>query len=138
MAINEFRGQYFFLSNFYETEVTYRGLTFQNSEAAFQSMKCSQLEQKIKFCTMSPSKAKSRGRSVKLTPVWENIKDSVMYEVVKAKFEQHEDLKRLLLATGNEPLEEGNQHGDDIWGTVNGVGENKLGKILMRVREELR
>ena len=138
MAINEFRGKYFFLSNFYEAEVTYRGLTYQNSEAAFQSMKCSKPEQKIKFCNMSPSEAKAKGRKVRLSHTWENIKDAVMYEVVKAKFEQHEYLKQWLLATGDEPLEEGNQHGDDVWGTVNGIGENRLGKILMRVREELR
>lgn len=35
-------------------------------------------------------------------------------------------------------LEEGNTHGDKVWGTVNGVGENRLGKILMRLREEFR
>lgn len=61
-----------------------------------------------------------------------------MYEICKAKFTQNEDLKEKLLATGNNILEEGNTWGDRVWGTVNGVGENRLGKILMRVREELR
>lgn len=61
-----------------------------------------------------------------------------MYEICKAKFTQNEDLKAKLLATGNDILEEGNTWGDRVWGTVNGVGENRLGKILMRVREELR
>lgn len=61
-----------------------------------------------------------------------------MYEICKAKFTQNGDLKEKLLATGNDILEEGNTWGDRVWGTVNGVGENRLGKILMRVREELR
>lgn len=61
-----------------------------------------------------------------------------MYEICMAKFTQNEDLKEKLLATGNDILEEGNTWGDKVWGTVNGVGENKLGKILMKVREELR
>ena len=61
-----------------------------------------------------------------------------MYEICKAKFTQNEDLKEKLLATGNDILEEGNTWGDRVCGTVNGVGENRLGKILMRVREELR
>ena len=60
-----------------------------------------------------------------------------MYEIVLAKFTQNPDLKEELLATGDEHLEEGNTWGDAIWGTVDGVGENRLGKILMRVRDEL-
>ena len=61
-----------------------------------------------------------------------------MYEIVLAKFTQNPDLKKKLLATGDEHLEEGNTWGDTIWGTVDGVGENRLGKILMRVRDELK
>lgn len=61
-----------------------------------------------------------------------------MYEICKAKFSQNEELRNRLLATGDEQLEEGNTWGDRIWGTVNGIGENRLGNILMRVREELR
>lgn len=68
---------------------------------------------------------------------WEEVKDKVMYEIVLAKFTQNPDLKEKLLATGDEYLEEGNTWGDTIWGTVDGVGENRLGKILMRVRDEL-
>ena len=68
---------------------------------------------------------------------WEEVKDKVMYEIVLAKFTQNPDLKEKLLATGDESLEEGNTWGDTIWGTVDGVGENRLGKILMRVRDEL-
>lgn len=61
-----------------------------------------------------------------------------MREIVEAKFEQNEDLKVKLLETGDEHLEEGNTWEDRIWGTVNGVGENRLGRILMQVRELLR
>ena len=49
-----------------------------------------------------------------------------MYEIVLAKFTQNPDLKKKLLATGDEHLEEGNTWGDTIWGTVDGVGENRL------------
>lgn len=61
-----------------------------------------------------------------------------MYEICLAKFSQNENLKARLLETGDKHLEEGNTWGDKIWGTVNGEGENNLGKILMRVRAELR
>ena len=61
-----------------------------------------------------------------------------MYNICKAKFTQDEALKTNLLKTGDAILIEGNTWGDKIWGQVNGVGENNLGKILMRIREELK
>ena len=61
-----------------------------------------------------------------------------MYEIVLAKFTQNPDLKEKLLATGDEHLEEGNTWGDTTWGTVNGIGENRLGIILMKVRRNCR
>ncbi len=134
--INKFRGKYYFLSNFYETPVTWNGLTYLNNEAAFQSAKT--FSDRECFTNLDPSSAKKLGRKVQLRSDWENVKDDVMYEICKAKFSQNTELKKRLLSTGNEHLEEGNTWGDKIWGTVNGIGENRLGKILMRIREELR
>jgi hypothetical protein len=60
-----------------------------------------------------------------------------MYEVVQAKFTQHEELKVLLLSTGTATLIEHTEN-DDYWGDGgDGSGKNKLGKILMQLREEL-
>ncbi len=67
---------------------------------------------------------------------WEQVKVQIMKEICKAKFDQNEDLKKQLLATGRQTLEEGNTWGDRIWGTVDGVGQNYLGKILMEIRKE--
>ena len=55
------------------------------------------------------------------------------------KFTQHDDLKALLLATGDANLEEGNTWNDTFWGVdlANGCGQNNLGKILMKIRGEL-
>ena len=135
--IKAFKGKYYFLSNFYEAPVTWEGITYQNNEAAFQSAKVTSGDRKA-FAELNPSDAKKLGRQVSLREDWESIKDCVMYEVCKAKFTQNEDLKEKLLATGNDLLEEGNTWGDKTWGTVDGVGENRLGKILMRIREEVK
>lgn len=136
--INSFRGKYFFLSNFYECTVTFDGITYMNNEAAFQAQKCVDKKDREQFSALDPSKAKRLGRRVELRKDWESVKIDVMTEIVRAKFTQNDDLKYLLLATGDEPLEEGNDWGDRIWGTVNGVGANNLGKILMKIRDELK
>lgn len=136
--INSFRNENYFLSNFYEAPVTYEGLTYQNNEAAFQAQKCIEPKEREAFTKLNPSEAKKAGRSVNLRKDWEQVKVSVMADIVKAKFEQNIDLAKKLLDTGDAYLEEGNDWGDRIWGTVNGIGANHLGKILMDVREYMR
>ena len=69
---------------------------------------------------------------------WEAVKIQIMYQIVYAKFSQNPLLKQKLLDTGDAYLQEGNTWYDTFWGVCNGVGQNNLGYILMRVREELR
>ncbi|RXZ61565.1 NADAR family protein [Candidatus Borkfalkia ceftriaxoniphila] len=135
-AIKEFRGKYFFLSNFYNTKIEYFDMVFENNEAAFQSMKCP--ERMEEFTKLSAAEAKRLGRRVPLCDDWEESKETIMYEICLAKFTQHKDLGDQLLATGDAELIEGNTWYDTEWGVCNGIGKNKLGKILMRIREILK
>ena len=135
-AISTFRDEYFFLSNFFAAPVAYQGLRFTNSEAAFQAAKCpSRMKE---FCSLDPSTAKRLGRRVELRIDWEEAKFGVMYDICKAKFTQNPELGQKLLDTGDAELIEGNTWGDRIWGVCQGSGQNNLGKILMRIRSELR
>lgn len=134
-AITTFKGDNFFLSNFYVAPVYYQGIRFENNEAAFQAAKCP--ERVREFCGLSPQKAKRLGRSVELRPDWEEVKYDVMYQVCRAKFLQNTDLARKLVETGDAELIEGNTWDDKVWGVCKGTGENNLGKILMRIRDEL-
>ena len=61
-----------------------------------------------------------------------------MYEIVYAKFTEDDFMKQSLINTGVHELIEGNTWNDTYWGVCKGRGHNKLGKILMKVREELR
>ena len=135
--IDKFDNEYAFLSNFYPASVHYNGLVFANNEAAFQAQKCPCRSAEFTFFD-NPGKAKRLGRKVELRRDWEEIKERVMYEVCLCKFTQHEDLKKKLLETGDAELVEGNYWHDCYWGVCEEQGENKLGKILMRIREELR
>lgn len=131
-----FKGEHDWLSNMYDIPVTYNGYTFQNSESAFQAQKCPQYVEK--FVNLSGYDAKSLGKSLPLREDWAEVRVGIMTEIVYAKFSQNSELKRKLLETGNVHLREGNTWGDKFWGVCDGCGMNMLGKILMRVREELK
>ena len=138
--INEFQGEYYYLSNFYEAPVTWEGLTYANSEAAFHAAKVLTREERLPFTTLTPIEAKHLGRQVNLRPDWEEVKTQIMEDVVRAKFTQHPDLAARLLATGDKQLIEGTTWGDTCWGIDlrTGQGENRLGIILMKLRAELK
>ena len=134
-VINRFDGEYRFLSNFYETPILYNGITYRNTEAAFQAQKCTDRAQE--FADLSAGEAKRLGRKVTLRPDWNDVRISIMHDIVRAKFDQHKDLRDKLLATHDKKLIEGNYWNDCFWGVCMNRGENNLGKILMLVRDEL-
>ena len=143
--IDSFKEEYRFLSNFYQTPVTYKGLTYPNGEAAFQAQKCQCEEDKVKYTLVkNPVRAKQMGKKEPCLPAnWNEISPDIMLGVLRAKFSIPEMADKLL-ATGDAELVEGNTHHDNLWGDcscpkcVNKVGQNRLGKLLMQVRQELR
>lgn len=137
--IDKFRGENFFLSNFYGIEVKgIDGRIYPSAEHAFQAAKTlDDDERRILQVCPTCAEVKQRGKKVKLRSDWETVKDDVMTQIVRDKFTRNEYLRARLVATGDNYLEEGNNHGDRYWGTVKGEGENHLGKILMKVRGEL-
>ena len=139
LKINKFVGKYYFLSNFYENDVFWDGRWYRNNEAAFQSAKTLNAEERDKFAVMSPIQARHYGRALKdIRADWEDVKYDIMLDIVRAKFFQDPILARKLTDTKSRHLEEGNTWNDRTWGTVNGKGKNWLGNILMQVRDELR
>lgn len=130
--INSFRDEYRFLSNFWIEE---DGYTVEHHYQAEKAVSDEEYQWVLESRT--PGEAKRRGRKVNMVPDWDYIKNRIMLDLVRAKF-QNPGLKSKLLATGDQELVEGNHWGDTYWGVCNGVGQNKLGKILMKVREELR
>lgn len=142
--INSFSGEYDFLSNYYNVDIVYDGVKFHSTEAAFQAAKTEDADMRQKFSQMSPSEAKKTGRGMHLRRGWDSMKDKVMYDVCLIKFTSNETLKERLLDTGDEELIEGNRWHDNYWGDCGCPdcsdfrGRNKLGKTLMRIRDEIR
>lgn len=133
--INNFSGQYRFLSNFYPCEIEYGGDIYTTVEHAYQAAKNPDATYRLKIREEpKPGKAKRLGYSVQLGPNWEAMKMFIMDQLLRQKF-SNPDLKVRLLRTGTHELVEENTWNDTFWGTCNGVGENKLGKLLMKIRE---
>lgn len=135
-----------FLSNFYIHPLIYKGKIWQSSEAAFQAEKTldEDLREQIRMAR-TPAASKKMGRAVHLREDWEEVKYQVMKNVCRAKFSDAKMVK-LLLATWNAYLIEGNTWCDNVYGicVLSGcykceakIGRNILGKVLMEIRKEL-
>lgn len=138
--IFKFEGEYHFLSNFYPHPITVQGVEFPSSEHAYQCAKTLNPDdwEKFKDPNLTCAKAKKLGRKVKVRDDWNDIKLQVMEVILFEKFNPfaNPELYAKLKATGTAELIEGNYWGDEFWGVCDGVGENHLGKLLMKVRAE--
>lgn len=128
--------------------------SYKNSEAAFIYLKAREFNdhgimKQIDDRNQSPGYMKSLGRRIQGFEEghWDSVKCELMYLACKAKFEQSPSLRQTLLLTGNKELVEASPF-DKIWGIglapndprafdkSKWLGENLLGKVLMRIRDE--
>lgn len=152
--INSFRGRFVFLSNFYSCKIEHKGITYPSVEHYYVALKVTgmqfidgvyytgadfrELIAKIK----DTNDVKKIGKIVKIRSDWNEKKLGFMEWGVREKFKDI-NLADELLSTGDLELIEGNNWHDVFWGKCscprcNGGGQNHLGKILMKVREELK
>jgi len=129
--IDDFRGEYAFLSNFYEVT------PYRTVEHYYQSEKTVNPDHRGWIITAgTAAESKRRGREIVLRAGWDDMKLSVMRDLLIWKF-GFKALAEKLLATGDAELIEGNTWGDTYWGICRGVGSNHLGKLLMDIRGQL-
>lgn len=149
-SICNFKGRFFFLSNFHLCQVYFEGKVYPSVEHAFQAAKSFDKKYREKILSKKyPGQAKNAGQSVRLRSDWELVKDKIMLQLVTRKF-QIPQLRKLLLLTEDAELIEGNYWHDNYWGDCfcqnkSGrspdclkPGKNQLGKILMKVRKDIK
>lgn len=132
-------------SNLYRREVLFEGREYPSAEHAYQAGKARK-DNVREWVLSAPSPAlvamAAHGLYTwDIVPNWSSTKFDRMRQVLKAKFSQHEDLRSLLLSTGEARLVEVGKVDSPVnrlWGEVNGKGQNMLGKLLMEIRSELR
>lgn len=135
-------GEFGCFANFAPFPITVLGLDFPTTEHYFQAMKFSlspkDFEQVRALPTPKEAAKAGRDRARPLRPDWEEFKMAVMENALQCKFLQHGELRAKLLATGDKTLVEHSDL-DNFWGDGgDGSGRNELGKMLMKIRGELR
>lgn len=132
---------YSFLSNFYPCSIILdEYMEFPSVEHAYQAAKTTHPRQRWEIALLpTAQEANFYGRRVlQARPGWRTMRLGVMESLLRYKFRKDSILRSLLLGTGQTPIVEVSHFMDDFWGTVDGVGQNQLGKMLMMLRSEFR
>lgn len=131
-------------SNLFRRPIDFEGRVYPTAEHAYQAGKARKEDVREWILSApSPSLVAMAAHGLytwDIVPDWSRTKFDRMRNVLSAKFTQHEDLKELLLSTGNARLVEAGRTDNPVnrtWGEVNGKGLNMLGVLLMEVRGEI-
>ncbi|MCA9390377.1 NADAR family protein [candidate division WWE3 bacterium] len=132
--------EYFEFANYYPAPILLDGTIWSTVEHYFQAQKTNIPEWKEKIRSAeNPDEAKKIGWEVPdyNDEYWLAHRDEVMSKAVIAKIGQHPHIRELLISTGSQTLIEDSPN-DTYWGMVQGHGENRMGKLLMKIRETIR
>ena len=120
-----------------------KGKFYASVEHAYMSEKSHEQSWK-ELCqqpNISGKQIKRFSQTIELRPDWEDVKLLVMEHCLREKFRQ-EPFRTKLIETGNQNIQEGNYWNDRFWGvdlkSSPNIGENHLGRLIMKIRHELR
>ncbi|WP_280829842.1 NADAR family protein [Mycobacterium sp. OTB74] len=143
-VIDRFRGDHYFLSNFYPAVTPHRGHHFPTSEHAYMAARTTDAGAVAAILAASvPTHAQQIGRTATQLANWDQHRFRLMEEILIAKFTHNPELADKLIATTGSLLIEGNTWHDQTWGNCTCdehrglAGENALGVCLMAVRMHL-
>jgi len=120
--------------------ITFDGIEYPTSEHAYVAQKTTNLADRHRIASISSAPAvKKEGQKLKIRPDWDAVKNSLMLDILRMKFQTHPDLAEKLINTKDAELIEANYWNDRYWGVdaKSGIGQNRLGIMLMQVRGEL-
>lgn len=152
--INKFEGRFRFLSNFYPCKIEHKGIKYPSVEHFYVAMKVTEMQlldgvyytaadfREMISRISNPGDVKKIGSRVKIRRDWDDKKLEFMNWAVREKFKD-ETLAEMLISTGDQEIIEGNWWHDNFFGSCSCVkcgnkGQNNLGKLLMRVRDDIR
>lgn len=143
-VVRFYEQDFYVLSNFSAFSLQWFGYRFDTSEATYHWMKFNRpdqghLREQIRLASSAHEAFKIAGDlKDERRSDWDDVKVGIMKKILRAKADQHEYIRRKLLATGDRELIEDSWR-DDFWGWgPDRDGQNMLGKLWMEIRAELR
>ena len=129
---------YKFLSNMEPCKVYYKGVLFPSVENAYQASKAVDFTTMGQFQHCNPYEAKKLGKKVTMREGFNDKRLPIMESLLRQKFSYlNPALRQKLINTQGIELIEVNTWNDTYWGVCRGQGENHLGKLLMKIRDDL-
>ena len=135
--------EFYPFDNFSSFKVEWNGYLFASVEEAYQAASFmgsdEELVEKIKKSHSADEAQRiAYANRDKRREDWDDVKVSIMEELLRLKIEQNPYVKKKLLQTGDYMIVEDSPK-DDFWGWgPNRDGQNNLGKLWMKLREELK
>lgn len=140
MTINFYTPRFYVFNNFSAHAIEFRGVLYPTCEHAYQATKCTDLAGRDAIrMARSPLHAKMLANDIYKAakdPEWGKKKVALVEEILRAKLAQHSEARAALAESGDEEIIEDSPT-DYFWGAgADGTGQNKLGKLWMKLRDE--
>jgi predicted NAD-dependent protein-ADP-ribosyltransferase YbiA (DUF1768 family) len=140
--IDNFNEEFSFLNNSYPSEVFFEGKIYPSIFNAYQASRTvNDFFRKLLQKTQTPEKIYEIAVQITDPIDWNTKRLLIMEKLIRDKFIRNSYLKQELLNTLNRDLLNTfsiKTESNVFWGVFKNEGENHLGKILMRVREDIR
>lgn len=138
--ITSFRGRYAFLNNRYRCLFVLDGTLYPTAELAYLAYHTTDTNLRELIARSSPEEAKKLLFQHGIQTDWKDIKEEAMERILRAKFQQNPALQKQLIATGTRKIQPQNTVHENYWGSCicsecQGLGQNRLGRLLMNERQ---
>lgn len=140
--IGFYEREFYVLSNFSSFAVEWRGRIWSTSEHAYQAAHffdtAPELAEEIYHARSAHEAYKvAKANSDRAPTDWDDNKVRIMEDICRHKLAQHPYVRQKLLETLDRPLVEDSPK-DSFWGWgADHKGRNELGKVWMRLRDEI-
>jgi hypothetical protein len=140
MPITFYTPEFYVFNNFSAHAVEFRGQLYPTCEHAYQAAKCTDPAGREAIrAARSPLQAKTLANETykaSKDPDWARKKVGLVEEILRAKMAQHPEARDALRESGHQDIVEDSPT-DYFWGAgADGSGQNVLGKLWMKLRDE--